>query len=190
MALTGLREGLARAKEARGPECRPRRPLPAERGERAVGLLQGGPPPSGRGARAPPEVKIPKPLQRVAVGAATRRDTPRPVLRASEGRRWRGAVDKLPKRVRIADAPPGESGPGEGGVTGDTAPKDPEAGGRAKVVRWARRRLLFRVHQKNQGPTEQHSGGKMVFRIGLESEGAANDPHTYPIKNSHQNILD
>ena len=30
------------------------------------------------------------------------------MLRALEGRRWRRAVDKLPERVRIADAPPGE----------------------------------------------------------------------------------
>ena len=29
-----------------------------------------------------------------------------------------------------------------------------------------------------------------VFRIGLESEGAAKDPLTYPFKNSHQNLLD
>ena len=84
---------------------------------------------------------------------------------------------------------PGRAGQGKEG-TQETRPQDLEAGGRAKVVRWARRRLLFRGHQKNQGPTEQHSGGKMVFRIGLESEGAANDSHTYPIKNSHQSLLD
>ena len=29
-----------------------------------------------------------------------------------------------------------------------------------------------------------------VFRIGLESEGAAKDSLTYPFKNSHQNLLD
>ena len=44
------------------------------------GSSPGGPPPAGRGARAPPEVKAPKPPQRVAVGG------PRPVLRASDGR--------------------------------------------------------------------------------------------------------
>ena len=59
------------------------------------------------------------------------RDAPRPVLRpgASEGRRWRGAVDTLPDLVRIADAPPGESWPGEGGGdTGDAALRDLEEG--------------------------------------------------------------
>ena len=29
-----------------------------------------------------------------------------------------------------------------------------------------------------------------VFRIGLESKGAAKDPLTYPFKDSHQNLLD
>ena len=29
-----------------------------------------------------------------------------------------------------------------------------------------------------------------VFRIGLECEGAAKDPLTYPFKNSYQNLLD
>ena len=29
-----------------------------------------------------------------------------------------------------------------------------------------------------------------VFRIGLESEGAAKDKLTYPFKNSHINLLD
>ena len=51
------------------------------------------------------------------------RDAPRPVLRASESLRWRGAVESLPERARIADATPGENGPGEGGGdTGGTAP--------------------------------------------------------------------
>ena len=58
-----------------------------------------------------------------------RLDVPRPVLRASESQRWRGAVDNLPKLVLIADAPRWESGPGEGGGdTGDTAPRDVEEG--------------------------------------------------------------
>ena len=51
----------------------------------------------------------------IATDVDRRRDPPRQVLRAadSEGRRWRGlgAVDRdtLPDRVRIADAPLGES---------------------------------------------------------------------------------
>ena len=34
------------------------------------------------------------------------------------------------------------------------------------------------------------AGKIKVFRIGLESEGAAKDSLTYPFKNSHQNLLD
>ena len=45
----------------------------------------------------------------------------------------------------------------------------------------------FKVrHPRNSTAAEKFK----VFRIGLESEGAAKDPLTYPFKNSHQNLLD
>ena len=69
MRFASLREGLARAQEEGGPECRPQWPLPAERVGRA------GEAPHGRTpsvARAPREVKIPKPQQRLAVGGTHR----------------------------------------------------------------------------------------------------------------------
>ena len=76
------------------------RPTRAERAVRAI--------------EAPPG-RIRKPPPKLAGG------------RASEGRRWRGAVDNLPDRVRIPFPP--ESGPGEGGGgAGDTGPRDLEAG--------------------------------------------------------------
>ena len=128
---TGLREGLARALEAGGPECRPPGPLPAERVGRAVEAPPGQTP--AVGARRASAAGSEEPETATHVGR--RRDTPRPVLRASDGQRWRGAVDNLPERARIADASPGESGPGEG------------APGQCG-------------HEKSQGPTEQHSGGK------------------------------
>ena len=62
-------------------------------------LLPGGPPPSGRGSGAAgsedPEA---------AAEGGHRQDAPLPVLRASEGRRWRGAVDKLPGQPIMANA--------------------------------------------------------------------------------------
>ena len=42
-----------------------------------------------------------------ATDVGRRRDAPRPVHRASESWRWRGALDNLPYRVRTAEAPPG-----------------------------------------------------------------------------------
>ena len=128
---TGLREGLARALEAGGPECRPPGPLPAERVGRAVEAPPGRTPAVGARRASAAGSEEPEPATHVG----RRRDAPRPVLRASEGRRWREAVDNLPVRVLI-DAPPGgESGPGKG------APGQ-----------WG--------HEKGQGPTGQHSGGK------------------------------
>ena len=90
-----------------------------------------------------------------------RRYTPRPVLRpgAAEGQRWRGAVDTLPDRVRIADAPPGESWPGEGGGdTGDTAPRGgkgqyPEVGQKGTpVCLGCTRRFRVPARPEPEGP--------------------------------------
>ena len=87
----GLREGLARALEAEGR--RPQGSRPAERGGRAgkappvrtpaVGALHRGA--SAAGSEEP----------EAATDVGRRRDAPRPVLRASEGRRWPGALDNL-----------------------------------------------------------------------------------------------
>ena len=45
--------------------------------------------------------------------------------------------------------------------------------------------------EKVRDPRNSTAAEKVkVFRIGLESEGAAQDPLTYPFKNSHQNLLD
>ena len=45
--------------------------------------------------------------------------------------------------------------------------------------------------KKVRNPRNSTAAEKIkVFRIGLESEGAAKDPLTYPFKNSHQNLLD
>ena len=116
-----LGEGLARALEVGGPGRRSRGPPPAERGGRAVKAPPGRTP--AVGARRASAAGSEEPEAATEVGR--RRDAQRPVHRASENRRWRGAVDNLPLRVRTAQAPPGECGPGEGGGdTGDTAPGD------------------------------------------------------------------
>ena len=99
---TGLREGLARAQEAGGPEFHPQGSLPAERVGRAVEAPPGRTPAVGaRRARAAGREE-----PEAATDVGRQRDAPRQVHRASEGRRWWGAVHNLPERVRIADAPP------------------------------------------------------------------------------------
>ena len=45
--------------------------------------------------------------------------------------------------------------------------------------------------KKARDPQNSSAAEKFkVFRIGLESEGAAKDPLTYLFKNSYQNLLD
>ena len=86
--------------------------------------------------------------------------------------------------------PPGRAGQGKEEGTQETLPQEtwrqgqhPEVCEKGTPGQWG--------HEKSQGPMEQHSAEKVkVFRIGLESEGAAKDPLTYPFKNSHQNLLD
>ena len=99
-----------------------------------------------------------------ATDVSRRRDAPRPVHRASESQRWRGTT------CQSECASPGERACEGGGDTGNTAPGG-RPGGRANIL-------------KSQAEKFK------VFRIGLESEGAAKDPLTYPFKNSHQNLLD
>ena len=111
-ALAGTGSGRARQS-----------PTTAERAGRAARAE--APPSPGRtpvvGARRASAAASEDP--EAAAEGGPRRDTPVPVLRASEGRSWRGAVDSLPERVRITDAAPGKGGPGEGG--GDTEDTDP-----------------------------------------------------------------
>ena len=122
--LTELKEGLARAWEAGGPRFCPRRQRPTELVGRAVGAPRRTPSGGERRASVAGNEEA-----EAATNVDRRQDATRPVLRAAEGRRWRLAMDNLQDRVRIADAPPGESWPGEGGGdTGDTAPRDLEAG--------------------------------------------------------------
>ena len=71
-------------------------------------------------------------------------------------------MDNLPERLAIADAPSGESGPAEGGTIRRHSPKRP--GGRANVLRWARRgpwSIGASWHEENQGLAEQHSNEKI-----------------------------
>ena len=153
------------------------------------GGVPGGPPPVG--ARRASTAGSEEPEAATDVGR--RRDAPRPVPRVSEGRKWRGAVDTLPERARITDAPPGENGPGEGeGDTGDTAPGPKRPKGRANSLRWARRGPPALVNgglKKVRDPWNSTAAEKSRCS-GLESEGTANDPLTYPFKNSHQDLLD
>ena len=173
----GPRVGLELSQEAGGPEWRPQGPLPAEReghaGEAPPGRAPGGPPPSRRGARAPPEVKTPKPPQRVAVGG-TRSDRCSGPQRAGGGGEQL-TICNLPERVRIADAPPGDSRPGEEG-TQETRPQE-----------------TWRRKGPGQHPGVGQTGTSMgarkkseskvkVFRIGLESEGAAKDTAHMPLQ--------
>ena len=60
------------------------------------------------------------------------------------------------------------------------------------MLRWARRgTLVNRGMKKVRDPRNSTAAEKVkVFRIGLESEGAAKDMLTYPFKTSHQNLLD
>ena len=53
-----------------------------------------------------------------------RRDAPRPALRTSAGRRWRGAVDNLPQRVQVAYAPPRRAGQGKEERIQETRPQE------------------------------------------------------------------
>ena len=88
----GLGEGLARALEVGGPGRRSRGPPPAERGGRAVKAPPGRTPAVGaRRARATGSEE-----PEAATDVGRRRDVPRPVDRAWEGWRWRGALDNLP----------------------------------------------------------------------------------------------
>ena len=118
-------------------------------------------------------------LRASAVGSEEPEAAP-DVHRASEGRRWREAVNNLPWRVRIAAAPPRESGPGEGGH----CPR--RLWGRANIRRWVRKGPLVNGGMKNvRDPRNSTAAEKVkVFRIWLESEGADKDPLTYPFKNS------
>ena len=119
--LSGRRERSARAQEAGGSEG----PLPAEQVGRAGEAPPGRTPAVGARRASAAGSEGPE----AAAEGGRRWDASRPVLRASESLRRRGAVDNPLGRVRIADAPPGASGPGEGGGnTGDTAPRNLEEG--------------------------------------------------------------
>ena len=91
----GLREGLARAQKAEGPSvAHEDRTRPSGEDGRSR-HRPGGPPPSGRGARAPPEVKSQKLPQMWAV-CGTLHDRCTGPRRA----RWRGALDNLPVSIQ------------------------------------------------------------------------------------------
>ena len=79
---------------------------------------------------------------------------------------------------------PGKAGQEKEGVT-------ERPGGRANILRWARRGPLVNGGMKKVRDPRNSAAAKKsrVFR-GLEGEGAAKDPLTYPFKNSHQNLLD
>ena len=64
--------------------------------------------------------------------------------------------------------------------------------GRANIPRWARRGPLVNGGMKKvRDPRNSTAAEKVkVSRIGLESEGAAKDPLTYPFKMSRQTLLD
>ena len=125
----GLREGLARAQEAGGQCCRPQGPLPIERVGCAVEA------PSGRapavGARRASAAGSEEPESATDVGR--RRDAPRPVLRASEGRRcgeqWTTCQSECESPTLRPRSGLGWGWAGEGGGdTGDTAPRELEEG--------------------------------------------------------------
>ena len=149
-------------------------------------LLPGGPTPSGLDASAAggPAAAAGREEPEAATDVGRRRDSQRPVLRASEGRRWWGAraVDNLPDCER--------AGQGKEEGTQETRPQEtwrkglhPEVGQKGIPGQWG--------HEKSQGPTKQHSCGKIQ---GIEDKtgptGERRCQFTYPFKNSHQNLLD
>ena len=113
-----------------------------------------------------------------ATAGGRRRDAQRPVLRAAEGRRWRGAVDNMQSARASANSRrshPGDSRPGEEG-TQETRPQE-----------------TWRRKGPGQHPGVGQTGTSMgarkkseskvkVFRIGLESEGAAKDTAHMPLQ--------
>ena len=100
---TGLREGLARRRGHRKREGRrvanEDRARPGPSGKDMLSS-PGGPPPEARRASAAAGSELSEEPE-TATDVGRRRDAPRPVLRASKGLRWRGAVDTLPERVRV-----------------------------------------------------------------------------------------
>ena len=110
-ALAGIGGGRARASPTVANPGRAGRTC-SRGSSRANPLL------SGRGARAPPKVKTPKPQQRIAV------------LSASEGRRGRGAVGNLQRQSTEEGTK--ETGTEEG--TKETWPQETEGGGQRPEV--------------------------------------------------------
>ena len=154
-------EGLARALEVGGPGRCPRGPRPAEWGERAVKALPGRTPTVGALRASVREPEVVGSIGQPAIASANRRGLPR-------GMRARGR-----RRGHRGHGPRGPSG-------------------KAKFRRWARRGLLVNGDlNKVRDPRNSTAAEKVkVSRIGLQSEGAAKDPLTYPFKSSHQNLLD
>ena len=106
--------GQVRNKERNSDRCRPGEARPGRTVTPAVG--------AGRASAAGSEEP------EAATDVGRRRDAPRPVRRASEGRRpgWRGAVDNLPQRVRTvtAEAPPEKAGQRKEEGTQETRPHE------------------------------------------------------------------
>ena len=144
---TGLREGLARALEAGGPECRPPGPLPAER--------------VGRAVEAPPRRTPAVGARRASAAgseeteAATDVDRRRDAPRASEGgEQWTTCQSEC----ESPSLPPGRAGQGkEEGTQGRRYQgtwrkgQHPEAGQKGPSGQWG--------HEKSPEPMEQLSGG-------------------------------
>ena len=125
-------------------------------------------------------MKSQKPPQMLA-GVGTRRDQCSGSRRAGGGGEERTACGS---ECESPTLPPGKAGQEKEGGT-------ERPGGRANILGWARRGPLVNGGMKKVRDPRNSAAAKKsrVFR-GLEGEGAAKDPLTYPFKNSHQNLLD